>query len=237
MEKDRSKEAEVASVMTLPDRVFEQLQTAIVKGEIPPGSKISEPELAKTYGVSRATVREAIGRLEARHLLVRSPNLGARVTSLSFEELLDIQVVRESLEGTACRLAAQNMTGEEIAELRELLALHERNIEMDRGLSYFQQEGEFDIHFRIMQGSRNRKLMGILGGELYHLIRMYRYQFSALSARPRQALKEHHRIVDAIEERDGELAELLMRRHIVAARKRIEERQKNDMQEKGPTHD
>ncbi|NVL29883.1 FCD domain-containing protein, partial [Pseudomonas syringae pv. actinidiae] len=59
-------------------------------------------------------------------------------------------------------------------------------------------------------------------GELYQLVRMYRIQFSTSPNRPRQAFAEHHRILDAIAERDGELAELLMRRHIGASRRNIE---------------
>ena len=62
----------------------------------------------------------------------------------------------------------------------------------------------------------------MLCGELYQLVRMYRIQFSSTPNRPRQAFAEHHRILDAIAERDGELAELLMRRHIGASRRNIE---------------
>ncbi len=220
------------SSLSLTDRVFEQLQAAIIKGEIPQGSKISEPELAKTYGISRGTLREALSRLEERHLLVRSPHLGARVITLSFEELVDIYQVREALGGMACGLAAQKMTDEEIAGLRALLADHEKSIEEDQGLSYYQKEGEFDFHYRILQGSRNSKILTVLEGGLYQLIRMYRYQFSTASPRPYQALKEHRRIVDALEERDSELADLLMRRHIGTARKSVEERHKKSLAQK-----
>ena len=62
----------------------------------------------------------------------------------------------------------------------------------------------------------------MLCGELYQLVRMYRLQFSATPNRPHQAFAEHHRILDAIAERDGELAELLMRRHIGASKRNIE---------------
>ncbi|MDR3580694.1 MAG: GntR family transcriptional regulator [Oryzomonas sp.] len=211
----------------LTDRIFGLLQDAIIKGEIRAGSKISEPELAKTYGVSRGTLREALSRLEERHLIIRSPNHGARVISLSYEELIETYQIREALGGLGCRLAAQNMTDEEIAELRQLLDEHEKSIEEDNGLSYYQKEGEFDFHYRVLQGSRNNRLLTILDGGLYQLIRMYRYQFSTASPRPYQALKEHRRIVDAIEERDAELADLLMRRHIRTARISVEERHKN----------
>ena len=213
----------------LTDKIFEQLQDAIIKGEIPAGSKISEPELARKYGVSRGTLREALSRLEERHLVVRAPNHGARVISLSYEELIETYQVREVLGGLGCRLAVRNMTDREVAELKELLDAHEKSIREDQGLSYYQQEGEFDFHYRILQGSRNKRLLAILDGGLYQLIRMYRYQFSTDSPRPLLALKEHRRIVDAIEERDEELAELLMCRHIRTARISVEKRHKNAM--------
>lgn len=213
------------SATPLTDRIFDLLQDAIIKGEIPAGGKISEPELAKTYGISRGTLREALSRLEERQLVVRSPNHGARVISLSYEELIETYQIREVLGGLGCRLAVQNMTDGEIEELKRLLDEHEKSIKEDQGLSYYQKEGEFDFHYRILQGSRNKKLLAILDGGLYQLIRMYRYQFSTDSQRPLQALKEHRRIVDAIEERDEELAELLMRRHIRTARLSVEARQ------------
>ena len=215
----------------LTDRIFDLLQEAIIKGDIPAGSKISEPELAKSYGVSRGTLREALSRLEERHLIVRSPNHGARVISLSYEELIETYQIREALGGLGGALAAVNMTAEEIAGLRNLLHEHEKSIEQDQGLSYYQQEGEFDFHYQVLKGSRNKKLLAILDGGLYQLIRMYRTQFSSASPRPYQALKEHHRIVDAIEERDAELADLLMRRHIRTARLSVEERHQKAMEQ------
>lgn len=213
-----------SEIRTLADQVCAKLVTAIVRGDIPPGHKISEPELARTYGISRGPLREAIRRLEGLRLVVRIPHVGARVVSLTPEELVEIYRVREALEGMACRLAADNMTTDEIASLRDLLYLHEKNIQEIDGRSYFQKEGDLDFHYRIVQGSKNEKLLELLGGELYHLVRMYRYQFSVSKSRPQRALKEHHRILDAIEEKDGELAELLMRRHISSARRNIEER-------------
>lgn len=207
---------------TLADRVCRQIVTAIVKGEIPPGHKISEPELARTYGVSRGPLREAIRRLEGWRLVERKAHVGARVVKLSARELIEIYRVREALEGMACRQAARNMTSAEIDSLKNLLDEHEASIEQREGRSYFQKEGDLDFHYRIVQGSKNSKLLELLGDDLYHLVRMYRYQFSVSSSRPKRALKEHRQIIDAIEARDEELAEMLMRRHISAARRNIE---------------
>lgn len=210
------------TALTLADRVFAQIQDAIVKGELKAGSKISEAELAARYGVSRGPLREALNRLESRQLLVRTPHVGMRVAALSVEELLEIYRVRETLEGLAARLAAENATAAEIQGLKDLLAHHQAQSELQAGTGYYQEEGDFDLHYRLIQASHNKVLAQMLCGELYHRVRLYRYQFSGTAGRPHKAFAEHSRIIEAIENRDGELAEFLMRRHIGSARKNIE---------------
>ena len=207
---------------TISDSLFSELQTAIIKGELPAGSKISEPELARKFGVSRAPLREAISRLEGQKLVERRAHVGARVVSLSLKELVEISYMREALEGMACRLAAENMTQEEVFKLKYLLSVHEKNEDLQEGHAYYQKEGDLDFHYCIVQGSHNNKLIKLLCDELYYLIRMYRYQFSVATPRPKHAFDEHHAIVAAIEQRDGELSEKLMRKHISAARSNIE---------------
>lgn len=208
---------------TLSDRVFQRLQDDIVRGVWAPGSRLGEAELARHYGVSRGPLREAIRRLESRKLLERVPHVGARVAQLSFDNLIEIYYVREALEGMACRLAAERMTREEIAGLAEVLTQHEQQQDIREDTAYFQREGDLDFHYRIIQGSHNASLSRLLIGELYHLVRMYRYQFSTTSNRPQKALQEHRRILECLEARDGEMAEMLMRRHISRARENIEQ--------------
>ena len=206
----------------IPDRIFSQLKEAIVEGDIAAGSKISEPELARAYGISRGPLREAIGRLEACGLVVRRRNVGARVVTLSSRQLIEIFHIREALEGMAARLAAQNMGDEEIVELRELLKQHGEQIERDVEHAYFQREGDLDFHYRIVQGSHNTRMIELLCNDLYHLVRLYRYQFGMSSKRGPRAFVEHEHIVDAIERRDAEMAELMMRAHIRASRENVE---------------
>ncbi|ANF58533.1 GntR family transcriptional regulator [Halotalea alkalilenta] len=222
-----------SAVRTLAERVFQQLQEAIVRGELPPGSKITEPGLAQTYGISRGPLREAMRRLEAYRLIEREPHVGARVVKLSMRELLELFDVRESLESMAARLAARNMTAQEIKNLRDVLAAHERQEGMPPGEAYFQREGDLDFHYLIARGSHNRMLITILCDDLYYLVRLYRTQFSAKGARPQRAYLEHHRIVDAIEAGDEELAEMLMRRHVVASRQNVSERYAMALDESG----
>ena len=211
-------------VRTLAERVFHQLQDAIVRGEITPGSKITEPGLSKTYGISRGPLREAMRRLEAHRLIERVPHVGARVVQLSMKELLELFDLREALESMAARLAAEHMTAEEIAGLRKVLSVHESQDDLKRGEAYYQREGDLDFHYRIVLGSHNKMLMNLLCDDLYYLVRLYRTQFSASGTRPQRAFVEHHRIVDAIEAGDAELAELLMRRHVSASRENVADR-------------
>lgn len=207
---------------TLAEQVFHRLRSQIVEGEIPPGSKISEPELSRTLGISRGPLREAIGRLEAGGLLVRRANVGARVVELSLDQLLEIFLIREALEGLAARLAAERMPEQEIDELKGLLEQHRIQVEQEAGRAYFQKEGDLDFHYRIVQGSRNERLIQLLCDDLYHLVRMYRYQFGMASPRARRGLQEHVHILDAIRERDAEMAEMLMRGHVRASRRNVE---------------
>jgi len=203
---------------TLADNVFEQLRTAIIKGELPPGSKVNEPQLSKQYGISRGPLREAIRRLEGCKLVAITANVGAKVVSLNSKQAIEIYEIRESLEGLACRLAATQASEESCTELRELLANHEQQIRSENGRLYYQKEGDLDFHYLIVRLSGNARLFSLLCDELYHLLRLYRVQTSGSPSRPEQAFKEHHQIVDAIEKGDGELAELLMRRHISNAK-------------------
>ncbi|MDX1465618.1 MAG: GntR family transcriptional regulator [Halomonas sp.] len=217
-------QAATPEVRTLAERVFNQLQDAIVRGELAPGSKITEPGLSRAYGISRGPLREAMRRLESHRLIQRVPHVGARVVQLSMKELLELFDLREALESMAARLAAEHMTPEEIAGLRELLSVHERQADLKRGEAYYQREGDLDFHYQIVLGSHNKMLMGLLCDDLYYLVRLYRTQFSASGTRPQRAFVEHHRIVDAIEAGDAELAELLMRRHVSASRANVVER-------------
>jgi len=208
--------------ITTADKVFQQMQHAIVEGSIAAGSKISEPELAKQFQISRSTLREALNRLEKCHLIERKANVGSRVVECSIEGLLEIYVVREALEGMACRQAAQNMTDDEIVDMKAMLARHGSSQDLKDGVSYYQEEGDLDFHYKVILGSHNQQLINILCGQLYHLVRMYRIQFGMSSPRVTRAFDEHSRIIEAICDRDGELAEMLMRRHIAASRKNIE---------------
>ncbi|EHY8703491.1 GntR family transcriptional regulator [Vibrio cholerae] len=227
------RQASTEKESTKSENLTEYLIEAIVEGQLAPGSKISEPELAKQFQVSRGPLREALMRVEGLGLIERIPHIGARVIQLSPTKLVELYAVREALEGMAARLAARNITEIELAGLESLLSTHSTHIDQVEGASYFHQQGDFDFHYRIIQASRNQQLIGLLCDELYHLLRMYRYQSPRSHSRPVEALEEHKFILRAIRQRDEELAEILMRRHISRSRQLIEQQIMLDAQQQG----
>jgi DNA-binding GntR family transcriptional regulator len=89
-------------------------------------------------------------------------------------------------------------------------------------LKYYQEAGDVDFHYRIVLGSHNQHLISMLMNNIYHLVRMYRVQLGMAGPRVTTAFAEHQHIVQAIANRDPELAEMLMRRHIAYSRNNIE---------------
>ncbi|HLZ02893.1 MAG TPA: GntR family transcriptional regulator [Bradyrhizobium sp.] len=211
------------SARSLVDVLAERIEAAIISGDLQPGSKIREQTLAASLGVSRGPLREAIRRLEGRKLLQRTPNIGVSVAALSPTDLYEVLQLREVLEGLACALAAKNMTDQELKALAELLDQHQQQRSVQEGIGYYQESKDFDFHFRIVKGSRNKRLIQFLCEDLYYLLRVYRYKSSTKPGRAKQALKEHRDVVAALMRRDPQEAERRMRLHIANARRYVEE--------------
>jgi DNA-binding GntR family transcriptional regulator len=208
---------------TLADIASHRLAQSIVTGELAQGQKLNEAELAERFGMGRGPLREALRHLEGMRLVNRIPNVGARVVVLDRKTLSDLYAVREALEGMACRIAATTMTDDEINQLRTLLDRHEEQIKEQGGKVYAQKEGDLDFHYQIARGSRNQMLMDLLGSEQYQLLRMCRHRTSRNAERTGPALQQHRQIVEALAKHDGELSEMLMRRHIKGAWHSIDE--------------
>jgi len=202
----------------LANQLYEELTRAILKGDLSPGEKLSEPAIARQFGASRAPVREAIRRLQERGLVTYVVNQGARVSRPSADEFLALLDVREAMEGMAARLAASNMNDVEIAALERLVARHAGEIERSPLKAYLQDDPDSDFHMKIAQGSGNPILADLLCDQFYPRLKLCRRMHCTVQGRGTVAWREHVRILEAITQRDGELAEILMRRHVRAAR-------------------
>ena len=210
----------------LIDQTVSQLEHLIFRGELKPGDKLSEQALSSRFGISRGPLREAIRSLEGRRLVERVPFAGVRVVQLTVDDIEQLLVTREALEGMACRQAAENMTLHETRQLCQSLAELERKFREEGPSGVFRNgAADNDLHIQIARGSRNRWLIDIICGELYPLLRICRFQSMIVTAsqkhRGKAVNREHRAIIAAIEQRDPDAAERLMRAHLVASRENL----------------
>lgn len=208
----------------LSDLIGQTISEAIIAGELTPGMRLREAELAARFGVSRAPLREALRLLEERRLIERLPYSGVRVVEMSATMIADLYELREVLEGIACRRAATRITPEEIAELESLLADEGQYAEAVENGNVARPSPIRDFHFRVAQISGNAELLRLLSTDLWRHARIYyRTMWKRLWKRSRVTHLEHVRILEALKDRDGEMAEMLMRRHIRRSREMLEE--------------
>ena len=201
------------SISSLVDGALAKIIDAITSGEFRPGAKISEADLARRLGISRGPLREALGRLEGR-LVTRTPRVGVRVIQLSHTDLAELFVIREALEGMACRLAALRITDPELNDLDSLLRKHSRTPSVLSQRGYYQRSANDDFHLQIVRCARNERLEQMLMRGLYYQLQLYRFRASAEPGRAQSAFAEHQEIMRALAARDADRAEAEMRQHI-----------------------
>ena len=195
----------------LHDEAAERLRELIRAGELEPRARVNEFELAERFGISRTPLREAIKILATEGLLELLPNRGARVASVSPEEVDEIMEVVAGLEATAADLACRAITDEEIASIEvKHLAMVEAWKRGDDP-AYFTLNRE--IHEAIVQASRNATLQGIYAN-LSGRIQRARYSAHKTPAQWKKAVGEHEQMIRLLKRRDGERLALVLRDHI-----------------------
>jgi DNA-binding GntR family transcriptional regulator len=210
-----------APARVMIDDTVARLEQLIMRGELAPGARLPEQQLADALGVSRGPLREAIRTLEGRRLLERTPHAGVRVVQLSLEDLEQLLAMREALEGMACRQAAEHMTAPEIRRLRETATRIEQLLE-EGPQSIFASEADTDFHRQIAIGSRNKWIARQLCEDLYSLLLLYRlHAVRRPGSSAKVTAKEHHAIIDRIHARDADGAEQAMRAHVRHSRDRL----------------
>jgi DNA-binding GntR family transcriptional regulator len=190
-------------------RICESVSEEILSGRLRIGQKISESDLSRRLKTSRGSVREAIRCLEGRQLVERIPNLGARVRVFSPEQIIDFYRMREALEGMAARLAAANMTDLELRQLRRQLEQEGERSRTEPVTSLVD-----DFHVMLVRGSHNAWMCSVMDANYFRLIQLWRRHYDWLRFGGADSYREHERIMDALERRDGDRAEAIMRRHI-----------------------
>jgi DNA-binding GntR family transcriptional regulator len=197
------------------ERVYQELKRRILGGQLPPRTRLVELRLAQDLDVSRTPVREALKRLMAERLVSVDPVGGIVVTHVDDQELEEIYMIREVLDGLAARLAAQRATAIEVRKFRRLMAIMGENVE--RGQLDAVVQGNIMFHDLLHQAAGNDRLR-TLSKDLANFVRRFSVESFASPQRMSDMLVEHAEIIKAIEDRDGEAAEQVARGHIAAAR-------------------
>lgn len=201
----------VDSILPLRDVVFETLRQAIITGEIEPGEKLLEVHIAKTLGVSRTPVREAIHSLELEGLAEINPRHGACVTKITEKSMKEVLEVRRALDTLTTELACERITEKQIMELERACTAFENAVA--KGDSRDIAATDVAFHNIIIEATGNEKLKGLLKNISEQMYR-YRYTYIKDDSQHEQLIMEHRIICDSLKRRDKESAVKAAQTHI-----------------------
>jgi len=201
------------SQLSLRTRVSTEVRRMILGGQLRPGERLLQQQLAKTFGVSQSVMREALLDLQFTGLVESHNGVGVSVAQIDAKQIFDAYEVREMLEGMAARLCCSHASPNDMRELSEMA--HEVH---KLGVAARDQERatlDRQFHERTIAICRNEALQRLSGG--YHVVRLV-----VLKSVPHeQVLADHLAIVKAIETNDPMEAERAARRHVVNARQLV----------------
>jgi DNA-binding GntR family transcriptional regulator len=192
----------------LPSRIADQLAVAIIEGKLAPGARLSEPELAETFGTSRTPVREALRILERDALVELIPRRGAWVTTIDAQRAMAIYVCRAYLYGLAARSACTRIDDDELEELNEIVELMERFVRDADLDGYFRLNVLF--HSRVTDLAEN-PMLSVMIEQLGRVTLRLRYLAVSLPGRADASLKAHQQLIVALREKHRGRAERIVR--------------------------
>lgn len=209
--KEPNFEVNMNEYLPLRDVVFNTLRQAILRGELKPGERLMEIQLANKLGVSRTPVREAIRKLELDGLVLMVPRKGAEVAEITEKSLKDVLEVRKALEELAVQLACEKITKEDIAELKEA-GEEFKKVLKSKDITEI-AEADVRFHDILYMATDNQKLIQLLNN---FREQMYRYRVEYLKKEEvhEQLIAEHDEIVESVTARDKDRATAVVCQHI-----------------------
>ena len=197
--------------LPLRDVVFNTLRQAILRGELKPGERLMEIQLANKLGVSRTPIREALRKLELEGLVNMVPRKGAEVADITEKSLRDVLEVRKALEELSVQLACEKITEEEIEELKRVAERFKDTLD-DQDVTKI-AEADVAFHDVIYTATDNQKLILLLNNLREQMYR-YRMEKKKKEEAYPQLIAEHEELIDNISKRNKEEATRIMCEHI-----------------------
>ena len=204
-------ELNMDAYLPLRDVVFHTLREAILKGELKPGERLMELQLASKLGVSRTPIREAIRMLEQEGLAVTIPRKGAEVAKMTEKDMEDVLLIRCSLEDLDVRLSCDKISAAELQELRIAMEDFEKKTKSDNVVEIAKADVTF--HDILYKAADNPKLLLLLNNLREQ---MYRYRVEYLKDKNiyGRLIEEHRQMYDAIMSKDKERVADYVEKHL-----------------------
>jgi len=203
---------------SLGQMVYENLRQAIVRGDIAPGTRLVESQIADAQGISRTPVREAIHKLERERFIERLPHGGFGVLGLSRQDIIETFGIRSVLEGYAARLAALNYGTDDLEPLQVKIDEFQRLLEKKQLKSLPEVNTQF--HDLLYALSRSPRLVGMIYGLRDHIFR-FRQIILKDEQQSRTSNEDHQLMIEYIRRRDAEGVEQLVREHILRGQEMV----------------
>ena len=197
---------------SLSNRVFQKLRDDILNGVYKENDELREITLGKELGVSRTPVREALRQLELEGLVKIIPNKGTYVTGISTKDVQDIYKIRSLLEGLCARWATEHIDQKGIDKLEEIIMLSEFHSKKESSDQMVVLDGKFH---EILYKSCNSRMLEHVLSDFLHYVQMTRDQSVKKENRVEKSIEEHKAILEAIKNKDGDLAEKLANEHMI----------------------
>lgn len=206
---------EIYEDRSLRGRVFEHLKEDILSGVYKENDELRETAIGEELGVSRTPVREALRQLELEGLVKIIPNKGAYVAGITPKDVRDIYVIRSMLEGLCTRWATEHITPEQTTELEEIVLLSEFHLNKE-GQTCSEQVSALDGKFhKILYEASNSRILEHVLSDFHKYVKMARKMSVGSGDRAEKSITEHKMILEAIKNRDADLAEKLANEHII----------------------
>ena len=205
---------EVTDRYSLRGRVFHRLREDILNGKYAEHEELKEMTIGEEMGVSRTPVREAFRQLEQEGLIQIIPNKGAYVTGITQKDVKDIYMIRSLLEGLCARWATEHITPEQMEEMEENVYLAEFHAQK----GHWEQLAQLDNRFHdILYEACDSKMLEHQLKDFHQYVLRVRKKTLSQENRGNQSNEEHRRIMEAIRDRNPELAEELAHQHMINA--------------------
>ena len=197
--------------LPLRDVVFNTLREAILKGDLKPGERLMELQLASKLGVSRTPIREAIRMLEQEGLAVTTPRKGAEVAKMTLKDMEDVLEIRDALDELAVRIACQKISDEQLKQLEDMKELFEKSTQTGNVKKI--AEADVTFHDVIYEATGNPKLVTLLNN-LREQVYRYRVEYIKDPKNYPTLIAEHEAILESLKNRDVKNAVEAMHVHV-----------------------